>query len=122
MASLIKIKSFSDTRGSLAVIDRECPFEIKRVYFIYNVPPGEHRGFHRHKVTRQLLVAVTGTCKVHVDNGKKKNEIKLSSSEEVLLVEPEDWHYMYDFSQNCVLAVAASTSYDKSDYITEPYS
>ncbi|WP_232274066.1 sugar 3,4-ketoisomerase [Paenibacillus sp. 481] len=106
-------------RGSLSVIESklQVPFDIKRVFYIYGTKQGVRRGGHAHYKTRQALIAISGSCKVSLDNTKRKDEVTLDSPQAMLLLEPNDWHEMYDFSENCVLLVLASHHYDEADYI-----
>ncbi len=120
MAQLVKVPSFSDHRGSLHVLENIVPFEIKRVYFIHGVP-GHDRGGHRHKTSTQALICVNGSCTVYNNNGDEEKEFLLDSSEKCLMVYPEDWHIMKDFSEDAVLLVLANTPYDINDYIDQPY-
>lgn len=119
MAKIIKLKSFKDKRGILTVIEKEIKFKIKRVYYIYNV--SGTRGQHRHKKNIQALISVNGSCKVFVDNNKSKSVFNLNKKNKCLLLEPKDWHYMKNFSKNCVLLVLCSENYDKKDYLDSPY-
>jgi dTDP-4-dehydrorhamnose 3,5-epimerase-like enzyme len=119
VAYIINLPTYSDDRGSLTVIEKILPFDIKRVFFIYN--PKGIRGGHRHKKTVQCLVCCKGECKVYVNNGKKKEIYHLNSPNLALILEPEDWHTMFDFSEDAVLLVLASDYYDKNDYIYEEY-
>lgn len=122
MAYIINLKTNSDSRGSLTVIEKVLPFEIKRVFYIYGVA-GPHitRGGHRHKETKQALVSVAGSCIVDTDNGREKKSFELASPETCLILEAEDWHIMRDFEGGCVLLVLASQCYDSDDYIKEGY-
>jgi mannose-6-phosphate isomerase-like protein (cupin superfamily) len=119
MANLIELSSFGDARGRLSVIDQQLPFTPKRVYWIYNA--SGVRGGHRHHVTRQVLVCVAGSCDVYCDNSALKETFSLDNPGKCLLVEPQDWHTMSNFSPDAVLLVLASHSYDKDDYIDEAY-
>ncbi len=122
MARLIKLKSNSDTRGNLTVIEKILPFEIKRIFYVYGVEnPSIKRGGHRHKNTIQALVSVAGSCEVDTDNGREKKTYLLDSPETCLLLEAEDWHVMKAFTNDCVLLVLASEYYDPQDYISEGY-
>ncbi|WJH27540.1 FdtA/QdtA family cupin domain-containing protein [Paenibacillus sp. CC-CFT742] len=116
-----EISEFGDERGFLAVIEHNkiLPFEINRVFYIYKTLPGVRRGFHAHYKTRQALVCVSGSCKVYLDNTIRKTDILLDSPTKVLILEPNDWHEMYDFSTDCVLLVLASHFYDSEDYIRD---
>jgi dTDP-4-dehydrorhamnose 3,5-epimerase-like enzyme len=118
---VIYISELGDERGLLAVIEgnKDIPFDIKRVFYIYGTKVGVRRGFHAHYKTRQALVAVYGSCKIHLDNTKRKTDVLLDSPQKVLILEPNDWHEMYDFSPDCVLLVLASHLYDPEDYIRD---
>ena len=122
MAYTVDLTLRSDERGALYVCDESLPFRAARYYFIRGVPPGIERGFHRHKVTRQLLIANVGSCRVHVHNGREAMDYRLDDPGRGLLLEPADWHYMADFTGDCVLSVLASHPYDAADYIREGYS
>jgi len=117
----IEISVLGDERGNLSVIENlsQVPFEIKRVFYIYGTKDGVRRGFHAHYKTRQALVSVSGSCKVHLDNTVRTEEVLLDSPNKVLILEPDDWHEMYDFTEDCVLLVLASELYDSADYIRD---
>lgn len=116
MAKIIETREISDNRGALCVIDNLLPFNIKRVFYIYGVTG--QRGGHSHKKTRQALISIVGSCSIYTNNGIKKETYLLSKPNQILLLEPEDWHTM-DFSPDAVLLVLASEHYDKEDYIHE---
>ena len=122
--SLIKTISFKplgDERGSLVALEgnKVVPFDIKRVYYIFDTKEGVSRGFHAHRNLKQVAVCVTGSCRFVLDNGKQKEEIVLDSAIKGLLIEDLTWREMYDFSPDCVLMVLASECYDESDYIRD---
>jgi dTDP-4-dehydrorhamnose 3,5-epimerase-like enzyme len=121
MPYIIKLNTFSDSRGNLTVIDKVLPFEIKRVYYIYDVPPEAVRAGHRHKKNVQALVCLRGSCNIFVDDSTVKQTFILDSPDKCLLLEPRDWHTMSNFSRDAVLLVMASEHYDISDYIDEGY-
>lgn len=118
-SSIFNIRELGDERGALTVIEsmNNIPFDIKRVFYIYGTASGIRRGFHAHYKTRQVLISVAGNCKVHLDNTKRKKEVELDSPTKALILEPNDWHEMYDFSPDCVLLVLASELYQAEDYI-----
>ena len=116
MAELIQIPVFKDKKGELAVIENILPFEIKRVYFIYNSDFKE-RGYHSHKKTIQALICLNGSCSVHVQNTGPSEQFKLNNPSKCLILKPEDFHWMNNFEHNCVLLVLASHNYDKEDYV-----
>ena len=117
MPTLISCPTFKDPRGHLTVIDRLLPFEIKRVFYIYNA--NLDRGGHRHHKTIQALICVAGQCEVFIDNGQSEAVFTLDSPDKCLIVQPEDWHIMRAFSLDAVLLVLASESFDADDYIDE---
>ncbi len=122
MPQLLTLKTHSDNRGSLSVMDdHEIPFLIKRIFYIYNVDDSK-RGGHRHHKTSQALICITGSCSIECYNGKEKTTYLLDHPKKCLIVYPEDWHIMENFSHNTVLLVLASHYYDKDDYIFEQYS
>jgi len=122
MAEILRIPSFTDSRGTLSVLEKVVPFDIKRVYYIYNVPSVEIiRGGHRHKKTRQALICINGYCTIRNNDGTKKQEFVLDTADKCLIINEIDWHEMTKFSSNAILLVLASENYDVDDYIDEPY-
>ena len=93
------------------------PFEIKRVYYIYDTLPGVRRGFHAHLNLQQILLCVNGSCKIHLDNGTDTAEVTLDKPNEGLYISNDMWREMYDFTPGTVLLVLASEYYDEADYI-----
>jgi len=118
MAEIISIPTYVDSRGSLSVIEKILPFNIKRVFYIYDVNDSE-RGYHAHKKTTQALILINGSCDIYV--GSQNNPIKyeLESPAKCLLLNPEDFHWMSNFSKNAILLVLASEEFDNNDYIYE---
>ena len=114
-SKIIEIPTFGDERGFLTVMENTLPFEIKRIYWIYGADE-QIRGGHRHKITKQALVAISGTVDLKINDGKKETLYILDNPSKCLIVEPEDWHTMF-FRNNAVLLVLASHAYDKNDYI-----
>lgn len=110
-----------DGSGSLAVLDESSgvPFDIKRVYYIFNVKEGIARGFHAHKQLHQIAICVAGSCRMILDNGIVREEIKMTSPCIGVDIPPMLWHEMYDFTEDCVLVVLASDHYDEADYIRD---
>lgn len=108
-----------DERGSLIAIEQghNAPFEIKRVYYIFDTKEGVERGFHAHINLKQICIAVKGSCTFVLDNGEKREEIKLDNPNQGLFIEGLIWREMKDFSHDCVLLVLASEHYDENDYI-----
>ncbi|MBP1934771.1 sugar 3,4-ketoisomerase [Ammoniphilus resinae] len=120
-SKIIEIVELGDERGLLSVIEGNLtiPFDVKRVFYIYGTKEGIRRGFHAHYKTRQALISVSGSCKVYLDDLKRKDNVTLDSPKKILILEPNDWHEMYDFSPDCVLLVLASHYYDPEDYIRD---
>jgi dTDP-4-dehydrorhamnose 3,5-epimerase-like enzyme len=118
---LVNFKTLGDERGSLIAIEEgyNAPFEIKRVYYIFDTKEGVERGFHAHINLKQLCIVVKGSCTFVVDNGIKREEILLDNPNKGLLIEGLIWREMKDFSEDCVLVVLASEHYDESDYIRD---
>jgi UDP-2-acetamido-3-amino-2,3-dideoxy-glucuronate N-acetyltransferase len=108
-----------DERCSLIAIESmaSIPFEVKRVYYIFNTLPDVRRGFHAHRKLSQLLVCMHGQCKVFLDDGATKDTVILNKPDQGLLIEGFVWREMFDFSADCVLMVLASHHYDEADYI-----
>lgn len=119
MAHLINLKTVTDRRGSLTVIEKILPFEIKRVFYIYDVK--SKRGEHRQKITTQALIALNGRVEVFCDNGQQQQTFVLDNPSQCLIVPPEDWHSMDHFSDGSVLLVLSSHEYDPQDIISERY-
>ena len=119
--NIINFKSLGDERGLLISLEqnRNIPFEIKRIYYIFKTKRDVIRGYHAHKNLKQVAVCISGTCKFLLDNGKKKINVLLDSPSKGLLIDEMIWHEMYDFSEDCVLMVLADDFYDESDYIRD---
>lgn len=118
---IINFKVMGDERGSLIAFEENCnvPFDIKRVFYIYGTQEGVPRGKHAHYKTKQLLVAVHGSCKVTLDNGKEKETYTLDHPNTGLLQDTLVWGTMHDFSADCILMVLADTYYEENDYIRD---
>ena len=120
MAREINLQTFTDHRGNLTVIEKVVPFDIKRIFYIYGVED-VMRGKHRHKKTIQAAVCMQGSCVITSDDGHQIQHFTLDKPHKCLLLEPQDWHYMHEFSLDAILMVLASEHYDPDDYIFEPY-
>jgi dTDP-4-dehydrorhamnose 3,5-epimerase-like enzyme len=120
MAYEIDLKTFTDKRGNLTVIEKTIPFEIKRIFYIYGVDDSA-RGGHRHHKTIQAAICLQGTCHIHNNNGEQKNLFILDQPNKCLILEPKDWHTMDHFTRDAILMVLASEYFDEKDYIFEPY-
>lgn len=110
-----------DERGSLISLEtnKQIPFDIKRVYYIYGIEKDVARGFHAHKQLKQVAVCVAGKCRMILDDGNKREELWLDSPAKGILIEDMVWREMHDFSDDCVLLVLASEHYDEADYIRD---
>ena len=115
----IHFPPLGDERGSLVAIEAEItvPFDIKRVYYIFDTKSGVVRGLHAHKALSQVMVCLKGSCRVMLDNGLLKEQVVLDSPNKGLLIDSMMWREMHDFSEDCVLLVLANEHYDESDYI-----
>lgn len=116
---LVDLKTLGDERGSLIAIEQghNAPFEIKRVYYIFDTKEGVERGFHAHINLKQICIAIKGSCIFVLDDGHKREEIELDNPNQGLYIEGLIWREMKDFSKDCILLVLASEHYDESDYI-----
>ena len=118
---IIQLPRILDERGNLSVAEQfnHVPFEIKRVYWLYDVPGGESRGSHAHKTLSQLIIAASGSFRVTLDDGKNKRSFFLNRPYQGLLVPPGFWRDLEDFSSGSVCMVLASEVYKEEDYIRE---
>ncbi len=111
----------SDRKGDLSVVENgiTVPFDVKRVYYLYDVPGGESRGAHAHKELSQLIIAVNGSFRVTLDDGNVKRSFILNRSYQALYVKPGIWRNLDDFSSGAVCLVLASEVYQPEDYIRD---
>ena len=114
-------KHHSERKGNLSVVENgiTLPFDVKRVYYLYDVPGGESRGAHAHKELEQLIVAASGSFKVTLDDGKVKRTFFLNRPYQGLYVKPGMWRDLEDFSSGAVCMVLASEVYQAEDYIRD---
>ena len=114
-------KHQSDRKGNLSIVEngQTLPFDVKRVYYIYDVPGGESRGAHAHRELEQLIVAASGSFTVTLDDGKCKRSFLLNRPYQGLYVKPGMWRDLVDFSSGAVAMVLASEVYQKEDYIRD---
>ena len=117
----LNFKVLGDHRGKLIALEEnsEIPFNFKRVFYIYGTQENISRGEHSHYQTQQLLICVSGSCKVTLNDGKKKTTYTLNTPEIGLLQDKLIWGTMHDFTKDCVLMVLADSCYDEADYIRD---
>lgn len=118
---IIDLPKIEDPRGNLTFIEsnNHIPFEIKRVYYLYDVPGGETRGGHAHKKLHQFIIAANGSFDVILDNGDKKKRFHLNRSYYGLYIKNMIWRELDNFSSGSVCLVLASDFYDEDDYIRD---
>lgn len=118
---IIDLPKIIDQRGNLSFIeeDKHIPFKIKRTYWIYDVPGGETRGGHAFKLQQELIIALSGSFEVVIDDGKKKELFSLNRSYYGLLVPAGYWRHMHNFSTNSLALVLCSTLFNEDDYIRD---
>jgi dTDP-4-dehydrorhamnose 3,5-epimerase-like enzyme len=121
LCKIIELPKIADPRGNLTFVEsgNQIPFDIQRVYYLYDVPGGSERGGHAHKGLHQLIIAMSGSFDVVLDDGKKKKRVHLSRSYYGLYVCPMIWRELDNFSSGSVCMVLASNKYDEADYYRE---
>lgn len=117
--NIIDLPRVSDPRGNLTFAEEQqlVPFDIKRAYWVYDVPAGESRGGHAHKRLQQLVIAVNGSFTVTLDNGYERRSVLLNHPWQGLVIDVNTWRTLDDFSSGAVCLVLASEHYDEDDYI-----
>lgn len=118
---LIDFDKHHHANGNLTVVENceQVPFDIKRVFYIYDVPGGEERGGHSHKMLQQVIIAISGAFDVLVDDGNEQNNYTLNRPYQGLLVPPGIWSKQHNFSSGSVCLVLASDHYDEADYVRD---
>jgi hypothetical protein len=118
LCRIINLPKISDPRGNLTFIEGKChiPFDIQRVYYLYDVPGGAERGGHAHKELHQFIIAMSGSFDVIMDDGSEKRRLHLNRSYHGLYICPMIWRELDNFSSGSVCLVLASNLYDESDY------
>jgi len=118
LCKIIDLPKITDTRGNLTFVEggNQIPFDIQRVYYLYDVPGGAERGGHAHKGLHQLIIAMSGSFDVVLDDGANKKRVHMNRSYNGLYVCPMIWRELDNFSSGSVLMVLASNKYDEADY------
>lgn len=119
---LIDFKILGDERGSLVALEEDSsviPFAVKRVYYMWNTTSGMVRGKHAHYKLKQVLVCVSGSCDIVLDDGRERRTVRLDSPARGLFIDGFIWREMENFSQDAVLMVLASEHYEEADYIRD---
>lgn len=118
-AQIINLPKFLDARGNLSFVEqfKHIPFEIKRTYWIYDVPGGEARGGHAYKENQEFIVALSGSFDVILDDGKEKKTFSLNRSYYGLYIPKGIWREIDNFSSNSLALILASTKYTEDDYV-----
>ena len=120
IVQLIEIPKIKDPRGNLAVIERDLiPYDVKRTYYLFDVPSGAYRGGHAHKECVEFLIAVSGSFEVVLDNGKEKQRVMLNDPTKGLLIPINMWRELENFSSGAVCLVLASQTFNETDYIRD---
>ena len=121
LIQLVDIPQSGDERSGLSVAELggALPFSVRRAYWIYGTKPAVSRGFHAHRKLHQLCVAVAGSVRISLFDGRKEESVILDSPARGLLIGPGLWRQMHDFSPDCVLMVFADAEYDEADYIRD---
>ena len=114
-----RLKTFTDNRGSLTIVEEgiDVPFKIQRVYWIHSVPQGEERGKHSNKVSSEYVVAISGSVEITLEDINGRRTYHLDAKDKGLLIPPDTWDEIRNFSPDAVLLVLASHSYDETTYI-----
>jgi WxcM-like, C-terminal. len=115
---LVNLPTFQDSRGNLTFVEanKHVPFDIQRVFYLYDVPDGSDRGGHALKNCHQLLIAISGSFDVVLDDGQEKKRVHLARSSCGLQIPPTVWREMDNFSSGSICMVLASNTYDEDDY------
>lgn len=116
--NIINLPRINDPRGNLTFVEggHHIPFDIRRVYYLYDVPGGSERGGHAHKALRQLIIAMSGSFDIHLDDGQAKKTVHMNRSYNGLFVCPMIWREIDNFSSGAVCMVLASDYYNEDDY------
>ena len=119
--SIIPLSKIHNRAGNITIVEEKIniPFQVKRIYYLYDIPSGEIRGGHAHKALYQLIIATSGSFDVLLDDSINKRVVRLNRPDYGLLIVPGIWRELFDFSSGSVCLVLASTKYDETDYIRD---
>ena len=120
---VLLLSKIHNPAGNITIVEgeRDIPFRIQRIYYLYDIPSGESRGGHAHKELYQLLIAASGSFEVMLDDGTNKKIVRLNHPNHGLLIVPGIWRELFEFSSGSICMVLASLKYDEDDYIREYY-
>jgi hypothetical protein len=116
---ILPLNKIHNRAGNITIVEGQTniPFDVRRIYYLYDIPGGEDRGGHAHKLLRQLIVAASGSFNVLLDDGQNKKIVTLNRPDYGLMVVPGIWRELFEFSSGAICLVLASHKYDKDDYI-----
>jgi len=119
--NILPLSKIHNRAGNITIVEGEnnVPFQVRRIYYLYDIPCGEVRGGHAHKALYQLIVATSGSFDVQLDDGVNKRIVRLNRPDYGLLIVPGIWRELFEFSSGSVCLVLASTKYDEADYIRD---
>jgi len=118
---IIEMPRFTDERGSLSVVESHIhvPFDVRRVYYLYDIPAGQVRAAHGHRRLQQLMIAVSGSFEIELDDGFDRRRVRLDRPDRGLYIAPAMWRELDGFSGGAVCVVLASELYDEADYLRD---
>lgn len=118
---IVSLNRINNRSGNITIVENNhnIPFDVKRIYYLYDIPSGENRGGHAHKDLRQLIIAASGSFKVLLDDGINKKIVTLDRPDFGLLVIPGIWRELIEFSSGSICLVLASNKYDENDYLRD---
>ena len=116
---ILPLNKIHNRAGNITIVEENnnIPFDIKRIYYLYDIPGGESRGGHAHKELRQLIIAASGSFNVLLNDGKNKKIVTLNRPDYGLLVVPDIWRELFEFSSGAICLVLASEVYSEKDYL-----
>ena len=118
---VLEVPRFTDERGSLSVLEsqRQVPFEIRRVYYLYDIPAGQARAAHGHRALQQIMIALSGSLEIQLDDGFDRRSFRMDRPDRALYIAPGMWRDLGSFSGGAVCLVLASEYFDEADYLRD---